>query len=68
MQRDTVEDLRRANAEGGGDEVGLLEADAIRKSIQRIRSALQTSKAIAIMSAPRRHRKDLLKSVNYFEF
>ena len=68
MQRDTVEDLRRANAENGGDEVGLLEADAIRKSIQNVRSALQTSKAIAIMGTPRRHRKELLKSVNYLEF
>ena len=57
--------VNREDTEEDENEIGLLEADAMRKRIQQIGSTLLTTKAIATMSAPRRQRSDLINSVKY---
>ena len=62
-KKDSVETVCINNKDAAEDELGLLESDAMKKTIQKVGSALLTSKAIALMNGPRRHRQARLKSV-----
>ena len=67
-RRDSKEDLRRNSAKSEEDDeiqIGLIEADAMKKRMQQIGAALLMTKAIGTMSAPRRQRKTLMKAVFY---
>ena len=62
-KKDSVETFRIDDKEAAEDELGLLESDKIKRTIQQVGSALLSSKAIALMNGPRRHRQARLKSV-----
>lgn len=61
-RRDSAED-HRLNKDNSEDEIGLLESDAMKKTIQQVGSTFLISKAIASMNGPRRNRQAMLKSV-----